>query len=137
MIILFAAPLKIAKNLFDDGLFGMPKWELYTTGTASTVHRMLLLFEVAGYIALICISVFCLLLVFNKRDIAPRFLKGYYMALVSFLLIDCIFNAVFDGKLSNGAMETVIQGVIVAALWTYYLNTSERVRRTFVIPYPD
>ncbi len=137
VITLVASPLRMLYNLHDQGLFSTSKWDLYTTGTLSVIHRALLIFDVAGYFALMCISVFCLLLVVMKRDIAPHYVKGYYLVLVSFLLIDCIFNAVIDGKVVDGEMTRVIQGIVLAVLWTYYLNTSERVRRTFVMPYPD
>jgi len=93
IIVLVITPLGIVKNLIEEGYYSISKWDLFTTGIGSIVHRVLLTFEITGYIALICYSVFCLVLVFKKRDISPRFLKGYYLFMVIFLFIDYFFNA--------------------------------------------
>src|SRR5260370_24868076 len=98
--------------------------------------KALLTFEVIGYVSVICSSVFCLLLVLNKRDISPRFIKLNYLFTVIYLFVDYFFNAFVKQEFSNYDVQQIIQAVIVAALWTYYLNVSSRVKQTFVVPYP-
>ena len=137
IIVLIANPLNTIKDLIENDFYSVSKWNLVTTGINSVITRVLLIFEGAGNVALICFSVFCLVLIFKKRDIAARFIKLYYVSMVIFLFIDYFFNAFVEGKSSDYEMEQLIQQVIVAAVWTYYLNVSTRVTQTFVVPYPD
>ncbi len=101
------------------------------------MNRAIIIFEIAGYISLICFSVFCIVLALNKRDITPVFIKRYYLFMVAFLFMDCIINAIVKQKLSNYELTQIIKAVIVAVIWTYYLNASSRVKQTFVVPYPN
>ncbi|MGZ3766606.1 MAG: DUF2569 family protein, partial [Mucilaginibacter sp.] len=96
-----------------------------------------LIFEVIGHISLMGFSIFCLVLVLNKRDIAPHFIKLNYLITVIFLFIDYFFNAFVKHEFSDYHMRQIIESVIVAALWTYYLNVSTRVKQTFIVPYPN
>jgi hypothetical protein len=137
IIILFCTPLGIVKYLIDDGYYSMSKWDRLTTGLGSVMNRILLIFEISGYVALICYSAFCLVLVFKKRDIAPNYIKRYYLFMVIFLFIEYFFNALVNGQFSNYDVEQIVKAVLVAGIWTYYLNISNRVKETFVVPYPS
>jgi transglutaminase-like putative cysteine protease len=135
ILTLFATSLGIIKNLFDEGYYSLSKWNQFTTGVTSTANRVLLIFETTGYLVLVCYSIFCLILIFKKRDIATHFVKNYYLVMVIFLFIDYFFNAFIKGEFSNYDVEQIIKAVIIASLWTYYLNVSNRVKETFVVPY--
>jgi transglutaminase-like putative cysteine protease len=137
IITLFVTSLGIIKNLFDDDYYSMSKWNVFTTGINSLTNRILLIFETTGYVALICYSIFCMILILKKRDITTHFVKGYYLVMVVFLFIDYFLNAFIKGEFSNYDVEQIIKAVIVASLWTYYLNVSNRVKETFVVPYPS
>ena len=137
MIVLVGSTLNFLKTLIEEDYYSTRKWNLILAGSVSTIHRTLLVFEVAGSVSLVCCSVFCLVLVFKKRDIAPHFLKGYYLMTVIYLFIDYFFTGFVSQDFSNYNVQEIIESVIVAALWTYYLNTSVRVKETFVVPYPD
>lgn len=137
VITLITTPLGVIKLLFDDTYYGMSKWDFVSVGIGSPLYKSLLLFEVAGYVAVICYSVFCLVLIFKKRDITVYYLKRYYVTIVALLFIDFFFNSFVRQKISSYDIEQFIKAVTVSALWTYYLNTSERVRETFIVPYPN
>ena len=134
---LFAAPLTILYNLINSGYYSISKWDEISTGIGSVSNRALLVFEVTGNVALMCITSFCLVLVLKKRDIAPRFLKFNFLFNVIFLFAGYFFSGFVKQDFSNYRMERIIETVIVAALWTYYINTSNRVKQTFVVPYPN
>ncbi len=137
ILVLICTPLAIIKSLIEDDFYSVSKWNLVTTGINSVMNRALLVFETTSKIASICFSVFCLILIFKKRDISPRFLKMYYLFIVIFLFIDYFFNAFVKGNFSTYDVGQIVERIIVAAIWTYYLNVSTRVKQTFIVPYPD
>ncbi|MEO6851902.1 MAG: DUF2569 domain-containing protein, partial [Mucilaginibacter sp.] len=137
MIILFATAADFLIKLIDEGYYSISKWNLLTAESIITIHRTQLVFEVTGYVSLMCFSVFCLILMFKRRDITPRFLKTYYLVMVLFLFIDYFVNSLVKQNFSDYNVEPIIEAIIIAALWTYYLNTSVRVKETFVVPYPN
>jgi hypothetical protein len=137
IIVLIANPLGVIKDLVEDDFYSVSKWNLLTTGIDSVTNRSLLIFEIIGKILLACLSVFCLILVFKKRDIAPRFLKIYFLSVGAFLFLDYILNAFLKGNFTTDQVGRIVERIIVAAIWTYYINISTRVRQTFVIPYPN
>jgi len=134
IITLFATALNFINTLHDDRYFSVSEWDYITTGIKSSFNRALLTFEVIGYVSLICYSVFCLVLVFKKRDITASVLKIYYISLICFLFIDYFFTGYVNGRLSNYEGERLLESVFLAACWTYYLNTSTRVKSTFIMP---
>jgi hypothetical protein len=101
----------------------------------STLHKAFLVFDVTGYISLVCFSVFCMVLMFKKRDITPHYIKMYYVFMVVFLFLEYFFNAFVKNDFSNYGVEQIIKAVIVAVIWTYYLNVSTRVKQTFIVPH--
>ncbi|HEY4326260.1 MAG TPA: DUF3857 domain-containing protein [Mucilaginibacter sp.] len=137
IIILIATPLGAIKNLIDDDFYSVSKWNLFTVGISSIVNRGQLFFEIIGKTSIICLSIFCLVLIFKKRDITPRFLKLYYLSVVAFLFVDFLLNAFIKGNFSSDEVVNVVEKIMVAVIWTYYLNISTRVRQTFVVPYPN
>jgi hypothetical protein len=136
-IVLGVTPLWVIKMLIDESFYSVSKWDMVTTGVRSVFHRISLLFEGAGYMGVICYSFFCLVLVLQKRDITAKYIKGYYIFFVLFLFLDTVFTSFIQNKLLSYDVEQFIKMVVVAALWTYYLNTSDRVQETFIVPYPN
>jgi len=136
IIVIFASAASILNTTVKEGYFSMSEWDLFTTGEKSLVYRMLLIFEMAGNVALICCCCFCLVLIFKKRDIAPHFTKRFFLFSVIFIFCDYLLSSFLKFQLSNYDVDEVVKAVIVAAIWTYYLNVSVRVRETFIVPYP-
>jgi hypothetical protein len=137
MIVLFGSSIGMIKNLIDGGFYSLSKWNEVLTGAAGIVNRAMLIYKASGYVALICFSVFCLVLVYKKRDISPMAIKAYYLSMVLFLAVYYILDAFINGKFKADAIEELLNPLVVAIIWTYYLKTSERVKRTFVVRYPD
>jgi hypothetical protein len=137
IIVLIGSPLQIIKSAVDNNYYSVSKWDNFTVGISSVINRALLVFEIIGKTAIVCLSVFCLVLIFKKRDITPHFLKIYYFSYVAFLFIDYLLNAFLKGNFSTDDVGGIIEQIVVAAIWTYYVNNSIRVRQTFIVPYPN
>ncbi|ASU32367.1 DUF3857 domain-containing protein [Mucilaginibacter xinganensis] len=134
-IVLVLTPLGLINYLASEGFFSMSKWNLVNAGVVSKMHKALLVFEVLGYVSVICFSAFCALLVFKKRDITAHYVKMYYLFMVIFLFLNYFFNAFVKNDFSDYGVTQIVKAIIVAALWTYYLNVSTRAKQTFVVPY--
>lgn len=137
VIVLISTALGIINYMAEEGLFSISQWNSINAGMVSKIHKAFLVFDVTGYICLVCFSVFCLVLIFKKRDITPHYIKMYYVFMIGFLFLEYFFNAIVQNNFSNYGVEKIIKAVIVAALWTYYLNVSTRVKQTFIVPYKD
>lgn len=138
VLTLVGTAISFVGYLREGDYFSTRQWDFFLTGADSIKNRALIVFEAVSYTALLCYALFCLFLIFKKRDIAPWLTKIFYASCVVFLFIDCFFRAYMLGhSLSNYAIEQVIEAVMAAVIWTYYLNTSTRVEDTFVVPYPD
>ena len=137
IIVLFGTSIGIIQNLVNGGYYSMARWNEVLAGTAGFLNRAMIIYKVIGYAALFCFSVFCLVLVFNKRDIAPRTIKVYYMFMVLFFAVGYIFGVFIKGEFFEDGFTQMFRPIIAAVLWTYYLNTAERVKRTFIIPYSN
>ncbi|HWZ02663.1 MAG TPA: DUF2569 domain-containing protein, partial [Mucilaginibacter sp.] len=133
--VIFASALRMTNHLVEDGYFGMSKWDYFTNGEISLIYRALLLFEMIANMGLISYCCFCLLLIFKKRDIAPPMIKRLLLFSVLFISCDYLLNTFLKAQLSNYDDEQIIQAVVMAAIWTYYLNVSTRVKATFIVPY--
>lgn len=139
VLTLVGTAISFVLYLREGDYFSTRQWDHYLTGADSIKNRVLIIFEATSYLVLLCYALFCLLLIFKKRDIAPWLTKIFYASCVVFLAIDCFLRAYMlnYSSLSNYAIEQVIEAVMAAIIWTYYLNTSTRVEDTFVVPYPN
>jgi len=137
IIMLFGNGLACMNSLIINDCFLLTRRNEYLTGLSSTYNRISVMLKTIEYTSVICYAAFCLLLMYKKRDIAPRFIKGFYLLIVIFATTGCLFDAFINGQLSTLKVEYVIKDITVAVLWTYYLNKSTRVKETFVVPFPD
>ena len=134
MLILFVSALNSLKYLVDEHYFSLAKWEMFNTGEAGLVHKSMLIFQCTGYVVIILYSFYCLFVVFKRRDIAPYYLKIYFIVTVLFTTLDYLLRLYFKMG-NNTGITDLLMDIIIAGIWTYYLNVSTRVQDTFVIPY--
>ena len=134
MIILFGSAFSYTKHLFDQNYFSLAKWEIYNTGIAGIIHKAMLIFELASYVFIILYSLYCLFIIFKRRDIAPHYLKIYFLITIIFSTIDYLLRLYFKMGDDKDITDLLVE-ISIACIWTYYLNVSLRVRETFVIPY--
>jgi len=135
---LFLTPLIIVFNLFNSAHFSMAAWNRYGTLAYGASLKSQLVFETACDIILAGYAVFCLVLFFNRRDILPRFIIGYYLYALAFCTADYFFaSSVSHHQLPDSYLKAVIQSLVLAAIWVPYFLRSSRVQETFIVPYPS
>jgi hypothetical protein len=134
---LVLTPLNVVISLFTNDYFNLKTWNLHTTDKLDLNFKIIIAFETAGNIILMCYAVFCLILLLNKRDIFPKAIIGYLLFNVTFLLIDYLVALpLHNDPISQKALYTLIRICITAAIWIPYFRISTRVKDTFIVPYP-
>jgi hypothetical protein len=134
---LVLTPLNVVISLFNNDYFNLKTWNLHTTDKLDLNFKIIIAFETAGNIILMCYAVFCLILLLNKRDIFPKAIIGYLLFNVTFLLIDYLVALpLHNDPISQKALYTLIRICITAAIWIPYFRMSTRVKDTFIVPYP-
>jgi transglutaminase-like putative cysteine protease len=135
MIGLFIAPISVLRFFADASYFKMSLWDTYTVGIKAFLFRGLLMYETGGNILTACLAIFCLVLMFKKRDIAPFYVSALYIYITAFLIFDCLF-AVYFSIDTTTISTSIIRAIVGAAIWIPYFRVSMRVKETFIEPYP-
>jgi transglutaminase-like putative cysteine protease len=123
-------------SLAEGTYFNLARWDAHIANTNRNAFRVFFTFEVLGNTFLLCYSIFCLILLLNKRDILPRYIIGFYLAGLAFFILEFVFSDIVLKKTSTEAVSPVIRAVIASAIWIPYFMRSERVAQTFIVPYP-
>jgi len=116
LIGLALTPVIVMTQLYNGHYLSISKWDTFMTGGTSVAFRAMLVFELAGYIFMACYSVFCLILMLNRRDILPKFIVIYYSFGIAFFFIDYVFASAI-GLASDSLGFTLVRTIIVAGIW--------------------
>ena len=135
MIGLGISPFLIAYNVGSSGLFDDETWKTLwnTKNNASTIF--IYVFEFIVNITLCCYAAFCLYLFYQCRDILPKAIIGFYIFNLSFLGIDLILSYFITKEIDSQSLGELGRSVIVDGIWMMYFVKSDRVKRTFIVPY--
>lgn len=135
LIGLLLSPLIDLYELTDKGYLSISKWYLLNHGSRGLWYKTGLVYEAAGYVFKGCYSIFCLILLLNRRDILPQYIIGFYIANVIFFILDYVLAI---GLKSDGSQigEGIVRSIIFAGIWIAYFKKSTRVEDTFIVPYP-
>jgi hypothetical protein len=137
LIGLFITPLNIIDVISKANFFSLHTWNLYAHKAGEPIFRSLLTWEVFGNTIVLCYSIFCLVLLLNKRDILPKAIIGYFMFCLVFTLVDYILAInLKNDAMSEMALMPLLRSLVVGAIWIPYFIRSVRVHQTFVVPYP-
>lgn len=131
---LFFTPLRVLFFLFDKHYFSLELWNFYPPYGTQTLFRGIIIFELLFNLLIIVCSIFCLYLLFKRRDILPKVVIFYFLANIAGILIDLIISR---EVVANDSKTELIRSVIVAIIWVPYFLRSSRVKETFIVPYPD
>lgn len=135
LIGLFFTPIIIGAQFYDEHFFSLSKWNTFMNGGTAFEYRVLLVFETAGYTFITCYSIFCIILMLNRRDILPKYIIIYYLSAVAFFVID--YLVAYGIGIESGDLGTrLLRTIIVAVIWISYFKKSTRVEQTFIVPYP-
>jgi len=125
-------------SLANGNYFNINTWNNFSTYSYGTSLKAHWIFEIAGYVIIVCFALFCLLLFFKRRDILPRYIIGYFIFCLLFHVVNYIFIAlVTHYKIPSKYPENMVRSVIIAAIWVSYFLKSSRVKETFIVPYPS
>ncbi|SDP90980.1 Transglutaminase-like superfamily protein [Mucilaginibacter sp. OK268] len=136
-VILVLTALFSALVLISSDYFSSITWNLESSGKQDSGFKLFIVMEVICFTLLMCYSIYCLILLINKRDIFPRLITAYFLFTVAFFLIDFICTFILKhNKFVEPHPYALIYSIIMAVLWIPYFKRSERVEDTFIVPYP-
>ncbi|HTI57460.1 DUF3857 domain-containing protein [Mucilaginibacter sp.] len=135
MIGLIITPLTALYELGGEHYLSLTKWNALMNGNKSIIFKATLVYETFGYVFIGCYSAFCLVLFWNKRDILPKYIVGYYLAVAGFYVIDYFFALALDSPVDQ-LESSILRSVIAGGIWISYFKRSTRVEHTFIVPYP-
>ena len=123
--------------LLAGDYFSLKTWNLGGVGNTSLSYKLFVIMEVTCFIALMFYSVYCLVLLLNKRDILPKVITGYFLFTVAFVLVDFVWTlTIKSNRIVQPHPYILVYAMIVAAIWIPYFKKSSRVEDTFIVPYP-
>jgi hypothetical protein len=127
--------VRVAAQLLTERYFEYTLWEVFPATTTSAYFKSVYIFELAYNLFISSYALFCLFLMYMRRDILPKVIIGFYIANVAGILIDSLLASQFTQD-SGESMKSIIQSLIAAAIWISYFMRSNQVKQTFVVPYP-
>jgi hypothetical protein len=135
---LFLTPVSVIYALSNSHHFKMSTWNAFGTYSYGNALKAQLIFEVSGDVILMCYAIFCLILFLNRRDILPKFIIGYFAFALIFCIADYIFvSSASHFKVPSTYQTSIVRATVIAAIWIPYFLRSERVKETFIVPYPS
>nr|WP_294792776.1 DUF3857 domain-containing protein [uncultured Mucilaginibacter sp.] len=123
-------------TLIDARYFNLDLWQGLNGAKNEFWIKFLVVFETIFNTILLCYTVFCLILLLNKRDILPKYITWFFLASAAFMAFDAGAAYLIANKLDENVVRSVIRSIIAAAIWIPYFKMSSRVRETFIVPYP-
>lgn len=136
-VILGLTGLFSALVLISSDYFSLTTWNLVASGKQVLGYKLFITMEVICFIILMCYSVYCLILLINKRDILPQLIINYFLFTAAFFGIDFICTLVLKhNKFVEPHPYALIYSIIMAFIWITYFKKSIRVEDTFIVPYP-
>ena len=136
MISLVFVPIKTISALVSEKYLSIHTWNTYETGAMSSCYRTLLVFETFGNVVMLCFSIFCLILMYRRRDILPKVIIGFYSFVMLFYFTDFVYGKYVTQTGSDDDIANVIVAVLIGAICTRFFKTSYLVEDTFTVPYP-
>lgn len=137
---LVISPFRIGRFLITEHLplFTDGTWEIITSADSPYYHVLwgpLLVFEVAGNLIMIVLSLTTLALILRKSRRVPKLIIGMYAFNIAFIVGDYILVNLIPAIAEQPDTETMtelIRALVGAAIWIPYFLVSKRVRNTFV-----
>ena len=136
MIGLIVIILRIPYDQLTGGMFKNAIWQSYDYTPKETSFKILMWSEFIVNTFFVCYAAFCLLLLVKRRDILPRYITWLYGMNVAFIMVDaiCVHTLLSSGSSNNNEL---LRSLIGACIWIPYFNRADRVKTTFIVPYPE
>ncbi|GAA4470436.1 hypothetical protein GCM10023093_31720 [Nemorincola caseinilytica] len=128
--------LRILTTIFTGGYFRRSLWHVYDAHDKAVLYKVFLSAEFFINTIVLSLSIFCLVLMLARRDILPRYIKMLYIGSAIFVTMDDVLtNMIFN--ITEIDYKNIGQSIFAACIWVPYFSMAQRVRETFVVPYPD
>ena len=83
VLLIFTAVFSGSMLLASD-YFSLATWNLNAANNQSISFRFFIIYEVTGFIGLMCLSIYCLILLVKKRDILPKVITVFFLFTAGF-----------------------------------------------------
>jgi hypothetical protein len=133
---MIATPIQLGYSLVSTGYLTEALWHAYDHKPTSIPLNMILWMELIANTCIMCYATFCLILMYNKRDILPKHIKRLYISVLIVVFIDTTLSQVLLPDVKQ-SYKDVIRGIINVCVWVPYFSMSVRVKETFTVPYGE
>jgi hypothetical protein len=131
-----ATAISATYYLFTAGFFSDAIWHVYDGQPQGFQYKLLLWLEFSYNTVLACLAVFCLVLIYYKRDIMPMFAKMLYIGSLVAVVVDNVWvHALVPSTPID--FKDIFRSIVGVCIWVPYFTVADRVKETFVIAYPD
>ncbi len=133
---LFLSPLiNLFNMILNIQLINSTNWTKLTTPGGDSYHSMFkpaLYFETGCNVLYILISIYLLVLLFQKKKLLPKLIIFYYIFnVVIEILITVLVNKI-NADIGTPPVSFSIPAIISSLIWIAYFRKSKRVKNTFV-----
>ncbi len=133
---LIITPIQLGYSIIDTGYFRDAIWHAYDHKPISMAFNMILWLELIVNASIICYAVFCLVLMYNKRDILPKHIIRMYVGIMVAVIVDGILTNLLIPDTTQDYKD-VFRSIFSVCIWVPYFMRSVRVQETFTVPYGD
>ncbi len=133
---LIITPIQLGYSIIDTGYFRDAIWHAYDHKPVSMAFNMILWLELIVNACIICYAVFCLVLMYNKRDILPKHIIRMYVGIMVAVIVDGILTHLLLPDTTQDYKD-VFRSIFSVCIWVPYFMRSVRVQETFTVPYGD
>lgn len=131
---LIASTIRCTYYVATTGFFSNAIWHVYDSQSVAFQFKALLWMEFSYNVLVVCLSLFCLLLMYKKRNILPKYIKLLYIISVIVVVADSVCAYQLFPSMAVD-YKNIFRTIVSACIWIPYFTTSFRVKETFVVPY--
>ena len=113
-------------------LNGEVKMSILSQGFNEQSILMMIYYEWVGNMLLLALMIICLVLLFSKKKLFPKFAIWVKVGVVLFILSDFLLAYFLEIQIHSSEKGTLIGSVLHAIIWITYFIKSERVKNTFM-----
>ena len=126
----------VSYMLLTNGYLSSASWHAYDGRSNSLGFELILAMELIVNVVLLCFSAFCLVLIYYKRDILPKYIKILYISWLVFGIIDNVAAHALSSAYDIDYKD-IFRRIYPVIIWVPYFSIAQRVKNTFIVAYPD
>ncbi|MES2518006.1 MAG: DUF2569 family protein, partial [Bacteroidota bacterium] len=135
MIGLIISPFLIIYGMVANNYLYSDTWITAWNSKENILTLITYVIEIVGNVFICSLSIFCFILLYQCRDILPKAIIILYLFNICFLGLDLILTSLITRELPETSITDFIRSLFFGSIWILYFLKSERVKKTFVVPY--